>query len=200
MDWYRIITIPLIGAFIGWITNLIAVKMLFRPRNPINLGICKIQGVFPKRQKEVAIKLGELVARELFSSKDIKRKIEEKFSEEEIMDNINEKISDFLQNKIPALFPLAVMFLTPAMLNTVREAINPEIKIFVKNIFDKLSDKLDETIDIEKTVKEKVEGFSSDKLEKITVSIMDKELKFVEYIGGVLGLLIGIIQLLVAKM
>ena len=50
--------LPLIAALIGWLTNLIAVKMLFHPRKSINLGFFSVQGVFPKRQKALAKKLG----------------------------------------------------------------------------------------------------------------------------------------------
>jgi uncharacterized membrane protein YheB (UPF0754 family) len=51
-------------------------------------------------------------------------------------------------------------------------------------------------LDLEKIVTEKVIGFSSDKLEDILVAIMSKEFRFVEIIGGVLGFLIGILQVI----
>ena len=38
-------------------------------------------------------------------------------------------------------------------------------------------------------------GFSSDKLEEILQAVMKKEFRFVELVGGVLGFLIGVIQL-----
>ena len=59
--------LPLVAALIGWFTNYIAVKMLFHPKNPKGFLFVKIQGVFPKRQKALAQKLGDLVAEELFS-------------------------------------------------------------------------------------------------------------------------------------
>lgn len=54
-------------------------------------------------------------------------------------------------------------------------------------------------LDIEKIVVQKVGNFSSDKLEEILMSIMRKEFKFVEIIGGVLGFLIGILQILLTQ-
>ena len=50
-------------------------------------------------------------------------------------------------------------------------------------------------LDIEKIVTDKVSAFSSDKLEEILNAIMKKEFVFVEIIGGVLGFLIGILQI-----
>ena len=40
-----------IGAMIGWITNYLAIKMLFRPYKEINILGLKIQGLLPKRKQ-----------------------------------------------------------------------------------------------------------------------------------------------------
>ena len=55
-------------------------------------------------------------------------------------------------------------------------------------------------LDLEQIVIEKVAGFSSDKLEQILNSIMAKEFRFVEIIGGVLGFLIGLLQILLTSL
>ena len=52
----KIILIPIIGAIIGLITNWIAVKMLFHPRKKI----FGIQGVIPKRKKDIAKRIGDV--------------------------------------------------------------------------------------------------------------------------------------------
>jgi len=55
---------------------------------------------------------------------------------------------------------------------------------------------LQKDLDLEKIVIEKVKGFSTDKLEQILNDIMAEEFRFVEIIGGVLGFIIGIIQVI----
>ena len=57
-----LILLPIIAALIGWLTNYLAVKMLFHPKLPLQVLGFSIQGVFPKRQKQLADKLGSLVA------------------------------------------------------------------------------------------------------------------------------------------
>jgi uncharacterized membrane protein YheB (UPF0754 family) len=70
------------------------------------------------------------------------------------------------------------------------EVIFPEmIATYMKN--------LESQLDLEKMVTEKVYGFSSDKMEAILNQIMTKEFKFIEVIGGVLGFIIGILQVLI---
>jgi uncharacterized membrane protein YheB (UPF0754 family) len=53
---------------------------------------------------------------------------------------------------------------------------------------------LQSQLDLEKIVIQKVQGFSTEKLEDILQQIMSKEFRFVEVIGAVLGFIIGLLQ------
>ncbi len=50
-------------------------------------------------------------------------------------------------------------------------------------------------MDVETIVREKVEDFSSDKLEEMLLGILKREFRFIECVGAVLGFLIGLTQL-----
>ena len=86
------------------------------------------------------------------------------------------------------------MFVGEGMIQKIKEGLLEEIEIMLPELINQFTGKLSTTIDIEKIVTEKVANFSSDKLEEILVSIMQKEFRFVEIIGGVLGFLIGLVQ------
>lgn len=65
---------PVIGSLIGYVTNYIAVKMLFRPLRPIKIGKFRIPftpGIFPKRKEQLAQALGKAVGNNLLTSKDV---------------------------------------------------------------------------------------------------------------------------------
>ena len=66
----------IVGTFIGWVTNYIAIKLLFRPYNEINILGFKLQGVIPKRRKELAENIGKTINAELISIKDITNTID----------------------------------------------------------------------------------------------------------------------------
>jgi len=68
-----IYTLPFIAAIIGWFTNFLAVKMLFYPREKIKILFFELQGVFPKRQELLAVRIGKLVADDLLSVKIYRR-------------------------------------------------------------------------------------------------------------------------------
>lgn len=67
----RIFIPPLVGAIIGYITNDIAIKMLFHPRRPIYIGKWKLPftpGLIPKEKRRVAQSIGNVVSNQLLNS------------------------------------------------------------------------------------------------------------------------------------
>lgn len=59
--------LPLFGLLVGYATNWIALKIIFEPKEPVRVGLIKIQGLFLKRQKEVAEQYATLVADEILT-------------------------------------------------------------------------------------------------------------------------------------
>ena len=65
---------PVIGAVIGYFTNLIAVKMLFYPRKPVYIfghQLPLTPGAIPKGKARLAKSAGKIVQNELFTREDI---------------------------------------------------------------------------------------------------------------------------------
>ncbi|MDC1189122.1 DUF445 family protein [Flavobacteriales bacterium] len=186
--------LPFIGAITGWVTNWVAVKMLFHPKEPKNFGLFKVQGVFPKRQKLMAEKLGHIVAAELFSIDDVVEKMKSA-DNTEVLGFVESKIDSFINVKLSGSMPMLAMFLNDDLKNKIKTTLMEEIAEVIPGVIDSYANKLKNEVDVEAIVYEKVLNFSSDKLEEILYSIMKKEFKFIELLGGVLGFLIGIIQL-----
>ena len=190
-----LLLLPIIAALIGWSTNYLAVKMLFHPRLPLRIMGFSIQGVFPKRQKQLAEKLGTLVADELFSVKDIANKLKVLATSEESMEQVGKTIEKTIREKLVKSFPMLAMFLTDEMVEKVTNLFKTELHAFLGKSANDLGEKLEKSLDVKELVREKVEAFSSDKLEEILFSIMRKEFRFIEIIGAILGFLIGCTQI-----
>ncbi len=191
------ILLPIISAFIGWFTNWIAIKMLFHPKEPRRIIGMTFHGIFPKRQKQFAEKLGKLVSAELLSFSDIEAKITDAKNVDKIMPMVDSHLDNFLRVKLADAMPVISMFIGEKTINQLKEVFMNEMKELFPTIMSNYMGKLKEDLDLEKIVIEKVSAFSSDKLESILKQIMAKEFKFVEIIGGVLGFVIGLIQVLI---
>lgn len=93
--------------------------------------------------------------------------------------------------------PVLSMFMGDNMINKIKNVFMDEMEVLLPRIIHQYIDSHKEDLDLEKIVTDKVSGFSSDKLEEILNSIMKKEFRFIEIIGGVLGFIIGIVQVLI---
>ncbi len=192
--------IPFISAFIGWFTNWIAIKMLFHPRLPKKILGITFHGIFPKRQKQFAEHLGKLVSKELLSFKDIEQKITHPDNVKKIMPLVDIHIDEFLRNKLSATMPMLSMFIGDKTIAQLKEVFMLELEQLFPVLMKNYMNSLQQELDLEKIVIEKVSNFSSDKLEEVLNAIMSKEFKFVEIIGAVLGFVIGLLQILITML
>ena len=195
MNWVLFL-IPLISAFIGWFTNWIAIKMLFHPREPKKILGITFHGIFPKRQQQFAMKLGKLVSNELLSFEDIEQKIANPQNVEKLMPVLEGHIDTFLKEKLTAQIPMLAMFVGEKTIAQVKSVFMAELQELFPILMKQYMTTLQTELDMEQIVTDKVGRFSSDKLEEILNQIMSTEFRFVEIIGGVLGFLIGIVQVL----
>ena len=195
---YKLLLIPIISAFIGWFTNWIAIKMLFHPRVPTKILGITFHGIFPKRQKQFAEKLGKLVSNELLSFKDIEQKITNPNNIKKIMPHVEGHIDHFLRNKLSEQMPMISIFIGDKTIAQLKSVFIAELEILFPTIMTNYMENLQHELDLEKIITEKVSGFSSDKLEEILNAIMSKEFRFVEIIGAVLGFVIGLVQVLIS--
>ncbi|QQS30629.1 MAG: DUF445 family protein [Sphingobacteriales bacterium] len=191
-----IYTLPFIAAFIGWLTNWIAVKMLFHPKEKVKFLFFEFQGVFPKRKLLLAERLGSIVSKELISFDEIKSKLTDPHTLVDVKDAVNNKLDEFLWIKFPTLYPMISIFVTEKIKHQFKINAMAEIDEVVPRLIDAYISKAEKNLNIEKIVYDKVANFSNDKLESILFNILSKEFKFIEFVGGVLGFLIGLVQLL----
>lgn len=193
-------TLPIIAALTGYITNYIAIKMLFHPRKKVKVLFLEIQGIFPKRQNKLAEKLGKIVADELFSIEDVKQSLQKPGNTEEIEGIVDARLNDFLENRLPEVMPMLAMFMNEELKQKIKSTLLAEVELMLPELIDRFINKIEQDVDVEKTVYEKVVSFSTDKLESILYSIMSKEFKFIELLGGVLGFMIGLIQIAILQL
>ncbi|MBN4061568.1 MAG: DUF445 domain-containing protein [Flavobacteriales bacterium] len=194
-----IYSLPFIAAIIGWFTNYLAVKMLFRPRKKKKFLFIEIQGIFPKRQAKLAERIAKMVADELLSASDIKEKINNPEVLEMLHTNIEDKIDDYLNNKFSKQHPIFNLFLGKKGKQQIKSGFLTEVQEVTPYLIGNYMDKIEDTLDVEETIRQKVAVLSPAKLEDLIMSILKKEFHFIELIGAVIGFLIGVVQVILVK-
>ena len=194
MKWW-FYTIPVISAFIHWLTIWMALKLLFHPRKPRKFLGLTLHGVFPKRQQQIAESLGKIVGQELLSFGDIEKTITNPENVQKILPLAEEHIDHFLRTKLKESMPLISMFIGDKTIVQLKTVFMKELEELFPTIMKNYVSNLKNDLDLERIVVEKIADFSSDKLEQMLNQILTKEFRFVEVIGAALGFFIGLLQI-----
>ncbi|WP_305045171.1 DUF445 family protein [Geoalkalibacter sp.] len=97
---------PLLGAFIGYVTNYIAIRMLFRPLRPwriLGVRVPMTPGIIPAKRHELAARMGEMVGSHLLTGEDVGRALEKDVFRREIKDAVGDKLDRFLERELGPL-------------------------------------------------------------------------------------------------
>ena len=182
-----------VGGIIGWVTNVLAIKMLFRPIYPIKIPLTnfKIQGLIPRRRNEIAKSIGEAVENELIRVNDIIEQLVTVENKTEVLDSIRIRVLKTLDLKIPSLIPSSIK---QKLLQYVGEQIDLEAGGILDKTIDDLTNKAIEKVKVGQMVADKIDEFELGKIEEMILQLSSRELKHIEILGGVLGVIIGFFQ------
>jgi uncharacterized membrane protein YheB (UPF0754 family) len=153
---------PVVGAFIGYSTNVVAIRMLFRPLKEIRVFGIRLPftpGILPKQRHRLAQSIGAMVERELItpeilrqrlSRDDVREKIRqmiciftktilektpnELFKEHENL--LSEKISQATEKIYPSFVAVFLNFLHR---EEIRRELESRGRIFLRDIFLKMN-------------------------------------------------------------
>ena len=186
-----------VGTLIGWFTNYLAIKLLFRPYKEMNFFFFKIQGLIPKRRDEISENIADVVERELISVDDIENKLKEVEFDDGMIEKVLDKlVEEKLKKSILEKNPLLKMIINDSMIDKIKKYFKNMILENKDEILSEMIKIGKEKIDFKEIILEKMKNFSLEEIEKIILSISKNELKHIEIIGGVLGGLIAVFQFL----
>lgn len=188
----RILILAIIGGLIGYITNVIAIKLIFRPINPIKIPILNIEiiGMIPKRKTEIATSIAKVVEEQFISVDEITDNIITEQDKQHIIDYIKVRVKLILSEKM-TLIPSTIRNLVQ---NYVSEIIEDEIREGIDELSEEMIIKTKNRINIKEIIENKINELDLYELETIILQIVKNELRHIEVLGLILGFFIGIVQ------
>ena len=165
--------IPIGGAFVGYITNWIALKLIFEPLNPINVGPFVVQGLFLKRQREVSAEFCTYLAGNVLTSFQMWKAM------------LRGPNADMLQQIIARNVPLVS-----------KEKIMTAVKGTVgSNPKHSLHKYIDATLNLREVLISKMNKMTPAQFEQILHPIFQEDEITLIMAGGVLGFFAGLLQM-----
>lgn len=169
-------TLPIAGSLVGYVTNWIAIKLLFEPADPIDFGPFVLQGLFESRQAEVSDEFGYFLESRVLSSPQLL----------DALTNHNEKeFYAFLRKQLPPPIPEHVIHAAMQAIRTV--AADPEK-------YDEIHRYLSQRLDIEDTLSSRLKLLTPKNFENLLHPVFEEDEIILIVVGGVLGAMAGVMQ------
>jgi uncharacterized membrane protein YheB (UPF0754 family) len=191
-----LLSIPVIAALVGWLTNKLAVWMTFYPLEYQGKRPFGWQGIIPSKAHKMASKAVELVTSKLIS-------VEEQFSKlnaEEIVEEMRPQLNVLSKHIIDSVMQQELPLVWRLLPRTQKEQLYKEIAAqfpeAISNVLLEVQSNIHELLDINRML---IEGLTKDPemLNRIFLKCGEKEFKFIEHSGLIFGFIFGLVQMLV---
>jgi uncharacterized membrane protein YheB (UPF0754 family) len=170
-------TLPVAGALVGYVTNWIAIKLLFEPAEPVDLILFEIQGLFESRQVEVSDEFGDFMRRRVLNPTNLLGDLASGGDHGELF--------AFLRRQLP--YPIPSHVLSAAVSAIAKVAENPKE---YADIHRYVSTKLD----IDHTLSSRLKLLGPKEFEDLLHPVFQEDEITLIVTGGVLGLVAGAAQ------
>ena len=133
----RTIVAPLLGGVIGYITNDLAIKMLFRPRKAVYIGKFHVPftpGLIPSQQGRIASSIGDVISTQLLNEETLRQTL----LSEKTVGGLQDKVRAFLRKLSKDERRVSDLLRTPE----IQDRINVSVDELEKKLTDALAGKI----------------------------------------------------------
>ncbi|ALL00798.1 hypothetical protein Pyrde_0748 [Pyrodictium delaneyi] len=178
----------IVGALVGYVTNVVAVRLLFHPYRPVKIPVLglKVQGLLPAKRDELAKRLGEL-AEEYMKTPKLQQELQRNM-EKVIREALEQSLHRLLARN-PLVYAAAAQYIPRIADGVSRQVASPLLESILPAATSRL--------DVAGIVAERIRDLDPREIEMLFRRIAGRELRFIEIAGLALGAMIGLIEGLV---
>lgn len=191
---FMIYFIPLLNAAFGWLMISLLLRLLFHPLHKKSFFIFEVQGFIPKNVPQWGRQAGLYASENLLNIQQLKANLlaPEKLSQ--INELLDDKVDDFLRNKLKDKIPVFGMFITEGMITKMKETLMDELDEMIPDLIGYFADDLQKKYDVSKMMDEKLQQYDSRYLEKIFYEYAGKGIFQLKAAMALAGLLMGAVE------
>lgn len=192
MELLQILFAVFISGLIGYVTNVLAIKALFRPLMPVKIPFLPLsfQGLIPKRRRELGESIGRMVQEDLLDERELLGNMIDSLDREGVHRLVQQKIRHAVYEKTRILPRL----LRGLLAGAVEELFARESDSLFEELGAYMESSLHKKMNISKMVEDKVNRLDLLEIEEMIFRISSRELKHIEWLGLVMGCVIGLFQ------
>mmetsp|Transcript_15648 Transcript_15648/g.33066 ORF Transcript_15648/g.33066 Transcript_15648/m.33066 type:complete len:413 (+) Transcript_15648:255-1493(+) len=187
--------LPVFGFLVGWATNWLALKVIFRPLNPHKFGPITIHGIFLKRQKEVSATFARVNCTEILHTKAIWETILTGPLSQNFFAMLRAHSIVFTEKLVGGMKPLAVTAMGSRQFAEMKEEIAGKIAENLPGIMPHSYQYTTDALDMENTIRDRMSELSFPEFEGVLHPAFEEDELLLIFVGGVLGLVAGSLQM-----
>jgi uncharacterized membrane protein YheB (UPF0754 family) len=186
--------LPIVGGIVGLGTNYLAIQMIFRPMEPRRVGPLSFQGLFPKRQRQIAADYGRIAACEILTPKNLLRLLTEGETGTRIARVVLQRVSEAIDAQAPTISALTGSEVTQEQLDLIKWRLVERVARDYPEVEPEIEQYLERTFDVGGQVESKLAALSKPEFERLLRGLFEQDEWILITIGGALGLAVGFLQ------
>jgi len=186
--------LPIFGLFIGYSTDWLALRMLFRPLLPTTILGITFQGVFIKRQPEVSEDYARIIAEEMITPHNVLESLLEGPYSDILFQMIQRQVAAVVDEQLGRAKPLAQLAVGSRRYETIKTRMAKEILNEVPRHIDETVSYAERAVNIRDMVKEKILAMTPDQFEGLLRPAFQADEWIIVTVGAALGFLVGLTQ------
>lgn len=192
------LVMPVFGAFIGWFSDWMALKMVFEPRMPKRvLGIFPWQGLFIKRRKEVASEYARQIARDLLTAQNMIEEILVGPKSSQLFDLVARHVQVAVDEFAGVAKPIVVLTVGSEEYKQMKRDVAVKVMERAPEALRGIEDYAAESMQIERTLEEKMHQLTEEQFEGLLRPVFKEDEWILITVGAVLGFLVGELQVFI---
>ncbi|ROO31747.1 DUF445 domain-containing protein [Salinisphaera orenii] len=189
--------LPAFGLLVGWATNWLALKMIFNPKNPIRIGPFRIQGLFFKRQGEVAADYGSLVATQILTPANILEEILTGPYAEKLFELVRREVEHAIDDSASVARPFVTWTLGSADYERIKAEAVREVVARMPGTLSHMTGYAENAMAIQDTLVSRLQQLTPRQFEGMLRPAFEEDEWILIAVGAALGLMVGWFQLVV---
>lgn len=186
---------PIFGGLTGLITDWLALQMIFRPRYPTKyLGLFTWQGLFLKRQNEVAKKYGELMATRILTPSAIMEALLTGPLSNKLYEMIQRQVQRMVDEQAGMFRPVVVFSVGTRRYQEMKNLVAARVIKHLPATFKSMEKYAADTMDIRNVMITKMQALTKEEFEAVLRPAFQQDEWKLIACGAVLGFLVGELQ------
>lgn len=188
--------LPMFGGFVGFFSDWIALHLMFRPLHPKKIMGFTMQGLFIKRQNEVAGDYAALISKQLLTSSHLLEELFTGTHSARVIDLVNRHVTREIDIEAGIVRPLVVYAIGGEKYQMLKSKVAERIMDRLPETMKSMESYAEDAMDIRHTLITRMQRLSPEEFESMLRPAFKEDEWSLIIVGAVLGFLVGEMQIL----